>query len=387
MQIFSATNRSQLSRTGRRGAMLPLIAFLLPVLLIFLGFAVDLAYMQNARMELRAATDAAARAGATELSRTEDINKARLKALNVAEANLVAGAPLKLAASDVEIGRSLPDANGRWVFNPNGTPPNSVRVNGRRNQGSVSGTIPLFFGKIVGSQDFEPVSQATASFLNVDICLVLDRSTSMKLRDDSNENGMYISDSRFCQAPNSESRWAALDGAIRVFLDALDDTDAAEKVALVTYSSDLSYFSPPLCGAYSQPSKLDSQLHTDLSRIEDEMDDYLSGVWNGNTYIEAGMRTGLAELTHPSRSRDFADKVMIVLTDGHENVGDALLASNDCADEGVIVHSITFSDFADQASMRKVANAAGGRHYHAPNGTALRDIFQELAAQIARLTQ
>ncbi|MEQ8210370.1 MAG: VWA domain-containing protein [Lacipirellulaceae bacterium] len=367
--------------------MLPLIAFLLPVLLIFLGFAVDLAYMQNARMELRAATDAAARAGATELSRTENVNQARLKALNVAEANMVAGAPLKLAASDVEIGRAIPDSNGRWVFTPNATPPNSVRVNGRRNQGSVSGTIPLFFGKIVGSQDFEPVSQATASFLNVDICLVLDRSSSMKLRDDSNEQGMFISDPRLCSAPYSNSRWVALDGAIRVFLDALADTDAEEQVALATYSSDLSYFSPPLCGAYSQPSRLDSTLHTDLSRIEDEMDDYLNGVWNGNTYIEAGMRTGLAELTHASRSRDFADKIMIVLTDGHENVGDAMLAANDCSDAGVIVHAITFSDFADQNTMRNVANAAGGRHYHAPDGDSLRDVFQELAAQIARLTQ
>lgn len=393
MQLFSVTNGHQRSelcdqkQSARRGAMLPLIAFLMPVLLIFLGFAVDLAYMQNTRMELRAATDAAARAGATELSRTENINMARLKALNVAEANMVAGAPLKLAASDIEIGRSLPDARGRWIFTANATPPNSVRVNGRRNQGSVSGTIPLFFGKIVGSQDFEPVSQATASFLNVDICLVLDRSTSMKLRDDSNEQGMYISDPRFCVAPNSESRWAALDGAIRVFLTALDDTDAAEQVALATYSSDLSGYDPPLCGAYSQPSTLDSNLNTDLSLIEDAMDDYLNGVWNGNTYIEAGMRTGLAELTHATRSRSFAEKIMIVLTDGHENVGNAFLAAKDCANEGVIVHSITFSDFADQTTMRNVASAAGGRHYHAPNGDRLREIFLELAAQFAQLTE
>ncbi|QDS98132.1 VWA domain-containing protein [Adhaeretor mobilis] len=375
------------SQANRRGAMLPLIAFLLPVLLIFLGFAVDLAYMQNTRMELRAATDAAARAGATELSRTEDIAAARIKALNVAEANSVAGAPLKLAPSDVEVGRALPDSNGKWVFTPNGTPPNSVRVNGRRNQGSLSGTIPLFFGRIVGSQDFEPVQLATASFLNVDICLVLDRSSSMKLRDDSNESGMYLSDSRFCSAPYSNSRWVALDGAIRIFTQALRDTDADEKVALVTYSSDLSYYNPPLCGAYSDPSKLDSTLHTNLSRIEGKMDDYRDGVWNGNTYIEAGMRTALTELQHPTRSRDFADKIMIVLTDGHQNEGDALDAANDCSDAGVIVHAITFSSFADQNTMRNVANAAGGRHYHAHDGIALGDVFRELAAQIARLTE
>jgi Flp pilus assembly protein TadG len=42
--------------------MLPLIALLLPMMMIFLGFAVDLAYMQTTRMELQSAADSAARA-------------------------------------------------------------------------------------------------------------------------------------------------------------------------------------------------------------------------------------------------------------------------------------------------------------------------------------
>ena len=42
-------------------AILPLVAFLLPIMLLFLGFAVDLSYMQATRMELRCATDCAAR--------------------------------------------------------------------------------------------------------------------------------------------------------------------------------------------------------------------------------------------------------------------------------------------------------------------------------------
>ena len=375
------------NRRLRRGAMLPLIAFIMPFLLIFLGFAVDLAYMQNSRMELRAATDAAARAGATELARTEDVTLARNKAKQVARRNLVAGAPLRLRNSEVEIGRALPDANGKWIFNPSGWPPNSVRVNGNRTASSRDGAIPLFFGRIVGSGDFEPIQQATGSFLNVDICLVLDRSTSMKLDDDSSESGMYISDPRFCTSATPTSRWQGLDAAVRIFTNELRNTTADEQVALVTYSSDLSYYSPPLCGASSNPSSLDSHLHNDLNRIDNAMNTLLTSVWNGNTYIEAGMRTGISALTDPAYARNYADKVMIVLTDGHENIGSALSAANDCSTEGIIVHSITFSDFADQTAMQSVANAAGGRHYHAPNATALAQIFRDLAAQIARLTQ
>lgn len=373
-------------RSVPRGAMLVLIAFLLPALLIFLGFAVDLAYMQNTRMELRAATDIAARAGATSLARTENIALARNAAIFAARQNEVAGANLRLRNSDVEVGRAEPDAQGKWIFDPAGWPPNSVRVNGTRRATSLGGSVPLFFGRMIGTLDFEPALAATASFLNVDICLVLDRSTSMKLDDDSSQQGMYVSDPRFCSPATSTSRWRGLDAAVRIFTNELRNTQADEQVALVTYSSDLSMYGG-LCGAASEASSLDQHLDNDLDQIDDAMDDLLSDVWNGNTYIEAGMRTGIDALTDESYARDYADKIMIVLTDGHENIGSAVNAADDCANQGIIVHSITFSDFADQGTMQTVANSAGGRHYHAPNAAALADVFRELAAQVARLTQ
>ena len=49
---------------ARRGAIAVLIVFFLPVFLIMAGFAVNVAYMQLCRAELRVAGDAAARAGA-----------------------------------------------------------------------------------------------------------------------------------------------------------------------------------------------------------------------------------------------------------------------------------------------------------------------------------
>src|SRR6185503_9936798 len=94
------------SNRRRRGAMLPLIAILLPMLLIFLGFAVDLAYMQTTRIELQAAADAAARAGATRLSQTDDVSDSRAFAVQIAGKNQVAGAALRLRNSEVQIGRS-----------------------------------------------------------------------------------------------------------------------------------------------------------------------------------------------------------------------------------------------------------------------------------------
>ncbi len=371
----------------RRGAILPLVAITLPVLMILLGFSVDLAYMQNARMELRAATDAAARAAATTLSQTDNIVLARERAKQIARSNYVGGATLELRDQDIEIGRSLPNGNGRWVFSAGATPPNSVRVSGNRTSSSLGGAVPLFFGGFVGQTNFEPVQTATASFLNVDICLVLDRSTSMKLNADSSEAGMNTADSRFCSAPNATSRWTSLDSAVQIFVQTLRSSSADEQVALVTYSSDLSGYSPALCGAESQPSSLDSPLDTDLSLVESEMNRLSTSVWNGNTFIESGMRTGISELTHPTRSRRFANKVMIVLTDGHENEGSAIAAAPDARNADIVVNSITFGDFADQNTMSDVAREGGGRHYHASDGAALESIFRELAAEIAQITE
>ncbi|MGI9428762.1 MAG: pilus assembly protein TadG-related protein, partial [Bythopirellula sp.] len=210
----SALAKSPAKIEVRRGAILPLVAVVMPVLLILLGFSVDLAYMQNARMELRAATDAAARAAATKLSQTDDVVQARAQAKLVASSNRVAGTNLRLSDSDILIGRSEPNNNGRWVFNAGGSPPNSVRVLGNRTAGSLDGPVSLFFGGIVGQPEFEPAQTATASFLNVDICLVLDRSSSMKLNADSSESGMSISDPRFCTTPNATSRFWRLCGSI-----------------------------------------------------------------------------------------------------------------------------------------------------------------------------
>ncbi len=371
----------------RRGAILPLVVIVLPVMMVLLGFSVDLAFMQNARMELRAATDAAARAAATKLSQTDDVFQAREHAKLIARSNQVAGANLELRDSDIQIGRSEPNGSGRWVFTVGGSPPNSVRVLGNRASGSLGGAVPLFFGGFVGQSDFEPVQTATVSFLNVDICLVLDRSTSMKLNADSSESGMYTSDPRFCSAVNATSRWMALDSAVRIFVQTLRTSNADEQVALVTYSSDLTGYSPALCGAAAQPSSLDSPLNTNLSLIESEMDRLNTSTWNGNTFIESGMRTGIAELTDPTRSRRFANKVMIVLTDGHENEGSAVSAAPDAQNEQIVVNTITFGDFADQQTMSDVAIAGGGRHYHASDGAALESVFRELAAEIAQITE
>lgn len=222
----------------RRGAISVLVCVLLIVLLASVVLSVDVAYMQLCRTRLRSATDAAARAAGEALSREQDLDASRQAAKEIAQANRVGGTPLVLDDSDIVFGNSQQQGNGAWLFTPNGEPINAVRVNGRRTRTSPSGSIPTLFGRIFNVFDFQPTQLATVVRLDRDICLVVDRSSSMKLYLTDTAPTMSTSDWRFCQPPNmSLSRWGALSGAFDVFINALETTPQHEFVGLVSYSS------------------------------------------------------------------------------------------------------------------------------------------------------
>lgn len=374
-------------RRPRRGVVAPLMALLLPVLLILLGFSIDLAHMQKARTELRIAVDNATRAAASTLSRTDSRSSARATAKQIAAANVVAGAGLTLADDQIEFGRSN-RVGDRFLFRAGGTPFNSVRIDAARDSGSADGPVNLFFGRLVGATEFEPQAVAVASFVNVDIALVLDRSSSMKLPADSSEHTMSVTDPRVCSPPQADTRWIALAGAVREFTRVLRQTTTTERVAVVTYASDLAGAALPTCGSpyrTTAESTLDIGLTTSMSSIDAEIDSLSNSLWNGNTYIESGMRTALAELNGNARST--ADLKMIVLTDGHENVGSAVAAAVDADIADVQVHTITFGDHADQATMSHVASTGGGSHQHASDAAALEEAFRKLAGELTRVTE
>jgi Mg-chelatase subunit ChlD len=100
----------------------------------------------------------------------------------------------------------------------------------------------------------------------------------------------------------------------------------------------------------------------------------------GTTSISAGIREGINVLTNNSTARPYAVKTMIVLTDGiHNSGGPPINTANQAKDKHITVHTITFSDGADQLQMQQVAEATGGNHYHAPDAQALADVFKEIA--------
>lgn len=366
-------------RKDRLGGIIPLVAVVLLALLVVGGVAIDSARLQLVKSELRSAADNVARSAANQMVLTGSTSAARSKAIEVAALYQVGNQSFSLSENDIEFGRATV-ANGQTAFVANATPPNAVRVNASRSSGSAAGTVAMLFGKMFGVSTAEVSSEAVAGFRIVDICMVLDRSTSMKLGIHEANLGLTSLDPRFMAAPNADSRWLALDHAVSDFIFSLKQNQAEEQVAMVTYASDFSFF--PF---YWPASTINLGLTVNLDACTTEMTNLSSSVWNGNTYIEAGMRDGLTTLLNDPNARSSAEKVMIVFTDGIQNQGECRNAAIDAAAQNVTIHTITFSDHADQTTMAEVASIGHGNHAHANDEATLTAIMQSIVAELSSI--
>ena len=372
------------SFTKRKGAIVVLFAILLPVLMIFLGFTIDFANMHRVRNEARVIADLSSKAAADALARSGgDEALAIQTAQAVAASNSIGGMLHSLDPSEIIFGRAQEQADGRFAFTEGATPPNSVRVFANRTDNHPNGPVGLFFGNFYGQSEFPFTQTATSSFRDVELCLVLDRSVSMKY----NVNGSNTAAERKsfrCQTPRPVSRWVALDNAVDIFLNELDATPVRERVGLVTFASDTGANCTP--GVTFEASTLDQPLTDNTAAIRAVMGGYSNSVWFGSTDITAGIIEATDHML--AASSPARERFIVVLTDGvHRRASEPSDAAADANQQGIIVHTITFSSEADIADMQLTAQKGGGEHWHANTAEELELIFRRLAGTIAIITE
>jgi Flp pilus assembly protein TadG len=365
-------------RMNRRAAMLVLIAVCLPLCIIMAAFAVDVAWMQLVRTELRTATDSAARAGAKELSLAQNQTAAKNRAKQAALRNEVAGTGLQLANSDIQIGSSKQSSpTSKFTFTNNAAKPNAVRVTGKRTSGSVGGPVDLMFAGILGVDEFEPEHIATSTQLDRDLCLVVDRSGSMMWKLTGGSKVPEGSEGECGKPHKTKSRWGALAAAVEAFLVELDATKQQENVGMASYSSNTTE-----CGNTYKISTIDADLSSDYTPVRDKMAALSSKPVKGSTAISAGIDAGITVLTG-QKTRPFAVKTMVLMTDGIHNTGpEPINSAKVAATKEIVIHTVTFSDDADIKRMKAVAAATGGLHFHADDQKELIEVFQEIAATL-----
>ena len=359
-----------------------LSAFLLAALSVVAALCMNAAYIELARTEMRLATDAAAKAASIHLGQTGDAAAARTRARQICQKHIVAGAALQLRNQDISFGQAQLQPDGTYNFVPNAQPFTAVRVlaSFARRQGS-SAALPAM-GGLLGRDSFQLSQQSIATRIDHDICLIVDRSGSMAW-DLTNEEFSYPGDMHgqsliqnyFLPPHATLSRWAALEVAIDEFLTVLESNPYEPRVGLASYSSNFDF------GTYhSVVSSIDQPLTTNFQSVRSALDTIAAKPIIGNTNIAAGLRDGVSVLTSASGSRPNASRSIVLMTDGIMTQGDDPIAIAAAAlADNIQVHTITFSDQADQALMAAVAAAGGGEHYHAPDGATLAEVFRDLA--------
>ena len=358
-----------------------MIAISLPMLVIMAGFAINLAYMELVRSQLRISCDSAAKAALVNYGATQSQSTARTFAGTVSAYNLVANQTLTLSSSNFTFGNSTKSSSGTYLFTSGGTPTNSVQVTGTVNP-------PLLLAALLPISSFSTSQVSTATRISHDIVLVLDRSASMAF-DQSADEFVYPSDVSsqgtvlqcyFMPPSATASRWAALSSAVASFVSTLQARNLDVHVALVTFSESYTF------GSYSAvESSLDVPLTGSLSLITSAMTNWNQQVLLGDTNISAGLTTAQTELTG-TRARSVADRTVILFTDGvatSESADVPTTVQGLCQNSQIVTHVITFgleaSSGTAQTSMQSAAQKGNGMYFNAPSTTALQTAFQTIA--------
>jgi hypothetical protein len=175
--------RRSVRKSDRQGAIVPLTALLMIMLLAMVAFAVDLGYLAVARSEAQNAADAAALAGMSKLAEqykrapvvdgapvqtAAHLARARDEVKEFARRNLVGGQQADVQDADIEIGYLAdPYDHSSDVLETTGWPErpyNAVRVTVLRDENHAGGSVTLFFGRVLGTSQADVKATAVAAF-------------------------------------------------------------------------------------------------------------------------------------------------------------------------------------------------------------------------------
>jgi len=383
----SSQSRFSLANVAARcGAAMPLIAVFLVILITMAAFSIDLAYIELVKTELKAGTDAAAKAGTSTLMQGGSDAEAKAAAISFAAKNLVGGKSLAITASDITLGQTAQQVDGTWAFVPGAKPSQAVQVMSSLSSSNANGSVNLFFAPMLGQSTYSTSTTSVASAFAADVCLVLDRSQSMCF-DLSGTVWMYpppiLTDwvTGIKNAPQPGSRWRALDDAVKSFTDILNAANAPPQVAVVTWADQIGTNTEEflLTGQTSPAVTVELDLSTNMGKVYGVVHKHSSNVILGGTNMSAGMDQGTTILTSSS-ARPYAKKIMILMTDGQWNAGrNPIAAATDAVNQGITIHCVCFLKNADQTTTQQIASMTGGQFHYAANAAELTAAFQKLA--------
>ncbi len=263
----------------------------------------------------------------------------------------------------------------------------ALRVNVRFGPGSPNPSIPLFFGKFWGIQNIASNSEAVAAHFDQDIVLCLDRSHSMCF-DLSGQDWEYPPETRrrrgdpYLMKPGAQnSRWAALQRGVDVFVEEVEQVNTKPQVALVTWASEIRVSNAEnLPSPYLSPRvTVEEEFTTNFNQLSNKTKAKGGKGMMGGTDMSSGIRAAM-ERFGLGAARPLARKTIILMTDGQWNMGtNPVDLAREAAGQGITIHTLTFLDRGATTDMIEIAKVTGGKHFHANDEAELQEAFRELA--------
>ena len=365
----------------RQAAVLPLVAAVLGVLILILGLAVELSWLQSTRFEIQSASDLATRSALARLYANDEVldqgavDRARQTGLDVYRMNFSRSEPISV--DDLRFGSIGEDDE----FDEDVALHDITAARVESDQEFVS-----LLGSLISKNRLDLNVLSVAEAGQVDLVLSLDASRSMNRR--SNSRGRLPSGaSSIHEPPITGSRWFAVEDAVESFLEIVGEGKI--KVGLTTFGGGIEYHrvASPLDSTYSRIEFELSTVEENGQQILEKLDEYV-------TYPALGLGTSIYDGVDQAidvlkRSTVPARRFIVLLTDGEQVAPGRpaeLEAAYRAADEDITIFVIAYN--TREGNLRKMAEATNGQIFSVSNTDELISAFGEIAATLrTRITK
>ncbi|MCA9099119.1 MAG: VWA domain-containing protein, partial [Planctomycetaceae bacterium] len=318
----------------------------------------------------------------------KNANLTKRAAIDAAARNNVAGRPLVIDTSNITLGGLRTHQDGTWEFIPDQTPLMAAKIDVNMTSGSPSGSIPLFFAPLLGTNDYAPRNTSVAGFVQNAIVLCLDRSHSMCF-DMTGVDWSYPPNTpswpqAYTAPPMNGSRWLSLVSSVQMFLDVLDDYSQNPPVGMVTWGSDIA---PQ--NWYGTRIPRFNAVEVDVT-IMNNGGGNINGALNGRgqkmmqgaTNMSAGMVAARDLLMNYTPNLP-VNRVMILVTDGKWNQGtDPVATAATLAANNIKCHTIGLLTGDSAAVLQSIADATGGKCFMVNDQAGMDAAFREIATEL-----
>lgn len=370
--------------TRRDGAVLVIVLVMFIAMLTLSAFCIGVSQIQLASTEAQIVADCGSLSASTmfgeEDNHTGRYNTPMEVAKYVPLQNTVMGSRAIISDQNVTLGNARMGPNGKMLFTANALPRNAVKVVVELGDNASMSAQNLLFPFRMSTTSFGLKRESISAKLEHDICVVLDRSGSMRWHKQAGRPYPYHPNwsrpfSWYYSHP-TDSRWGAVVGAIDPLVESLRQTPMSEECSIVTFGTRMNWW-----GWQWNASDTNVAPTQDYSNFKSTLEALgESKPMHGGTQISAGMDRAIQLLTGPN-ARSHAYKTMVVLTDGDENSGsNAVRSARLAAQQGIKVHTVTFASSSGFRTMQLTADAGGGTAYWAPDEDRLREIFAEIGS-------